>query len=193
MVNIESTNIHYNATLSLSPSGQLSGSVNYPHVPGEWTFQRVSVLSTGTFSFEVSVSEEGGQHLFDKKADTSFTITKQNAKVPPDLLVMSEITVETHEKVSVFEPFYINSTIKDQEGNLWTEECNIVINSNMTLYGETSKITRDGELEFKIYFKELGNAKVTILTCDGLTESFEVEVLPYTQKVTLISHVVNFI
>lgn len=193
MLNIESNNVHYNTTLSLSPSGQLTGSANYPHVPGEWTFQRVSILSPGNFTFKVSVSEEDGQYLFDKRADSYFLITKQNAKVPPDLLFMSEITIDTDVDVSVFEPFYINATIKDQEGSLWIEECNIVINSNMTLFGETSKITSDGEIQFKIYFKDVGFAKVTILTCDGLTESFEVEVLPYTQKVTLISHIVNSI
>lgn len=193
MVNLESTNMHYNTSIFLSPSGQITGSTNYPHVPGEWTFQRVSILSSGNFTFRAEVYEEGGQYLFEKSADKYFQITKQNAKVPSDLLVMTDIIVSTYANVSVFEPFYMNTSIKDQEGNAWIGECNVVVNANMTIYGETSKLATTGDLQFKIYFKDVGYTKVTILTCDGLTKSFYVTVLPYTQKVNLVSHIVFFI
>jgi hypothetical protein len=82
-------------------------------------------------------------------------------------------------------------TIEDQEENLWNQECNVVINSNMTIYGETSKIAYDGTVKFNVYFKEVGYAKVTVLTCDGLTVSFEMQVLPYTQKVSITPHIVT--
>ena len=92
--------------------------------------------------------------------------------------------------MSVFEAFIINATIKDQEDQLWSEECNVVVNSNMTIYGEISKIAYNGNLEFSVYFKEVGFAKVTILTCDGLAVSFEIEVLPYTQHVSIVPYIV---
>lgn len=171
----------------------MTGIKNYPQAHGEWTFQRVSILEKGNFYFEVIVKESvTGIEFLRLLSQRPYAIAEENAKVPNDLLVINEIEIECNEVVSVFEAFIINATIKDQEDQLWNEECNVVINSNMTIYGETSKIAYDGNLQFSVYFKEVGFAKVTILTCDGLATSFDVEVLPYTQSVSIVPNIVIF-
>ena len=191
--NIEKENGVYNVTLKLKPEADLSGIKNYPQAYGEWTFQRLSILEKGNFYFEVIVKEsETGAEILQLLSDRTYAISPENARVPDDLLVIAEIDTDCYEVVSAYEAFVINATINDQEGQLWKEECNVVINSNMTIYGETSKIAYDGFLQFSVYFKEVGFAKVTILTCDGLTESFEIEVLPYTQQVLITPNIVSF-
>ena len=191
--NLEKENGVYNVTLKLKPKAYLSGVKNYPQAYGEWTFQRLSILEQGNFYFEVIVEEsETGVEILELLSYRTYAISPENAKVPDDLLIINEIEVEYFETVSAFEAFVIDATIKDQEEQLWGEECNVVINSNMTIYGETSKIAYNGTLHFSVYFKEVGFAKVTILTCDGLTVSFEMEVLPYTQQVLITPNIVTF-
>lgn len=188
---IEKDNGKYSIVLSLSPEGLLSGKTSAEAMNGQYPFERITILSVGTFNFQITVSDESTNEVITSVLSTNtYLITNQTASVPGSLLQISDIDIKAPESVTVFEDFSVNVAIMDQEGNLWGDECTVVINANMTISGETKQVSKNGTFSFDIYFTETGTVSLTVLTCDSMTSSFIMTLLPCLQKVNVVEHIV---
>jgi hypothetical protein len=192
---LESHNGKYNFKLSLNPQGKLTGVYFANDVSASYSFEKVSILTPGEYRFVASVVDaEDNSVIYPAVTDDDlFTITSKNMFVPETFLKISSIEINTKPNATIFEDIVIDAIIKDQQGNPWSSECNIVVNANNTLYGESTQLSKNGTVRFNVFFKHTGTVMLTVLTCGSLTKSFTMTLLPYTQKIEVTSHIVGII
>ena len=180
--NLESDNGSYNISLAISPLGTLVWGGPALAVGGLVNFSNVAILDPGEFYIIAEADE-----ALEGKSEFSLIIA-----TPPLVLSSIEIECDMDFPTANFEIKLI-VVLKDQNGDIWKENCNVAIYSETEVYGEVVVESDLGYAEFEIVSKMAGDIVVYANTTTGLSNSTGITIYPFTIKYEISSFIVIFI
>lgn len=180
---IENSNQNYIITLSLTPSGTLSGVKTLTTVSGTTTFTSLRILSNGSFQITASCATLASIHSSQLTIENfAYSITIESSSVAP----------------SVNFDFTLTVTIKGEDLELFVNSCTLSLTETGgdTIGGTTSLTTSTGTASFTIFFATAGS-KIIQATCPAsgpspeVSNTISVTVLSLALKIESVSPIVT--
>ena len=187
---LENKNGVYNVSINLNPQGRLLIPYYNPRVKGVVTLKQVTVLTEGVFYFEALITGQELNTIY-LISESNYSVSLPGSSSENEKLVIKKIDLEYANITTVYKPYSVYAMIKDQNDNLWVEECNVVVNSDLKYSGQLSNTSSAALVKLEIFFMETGTALVSIVACNGLSTSFEVVVKDFTVKAKVFKFVVG--
>ena len=169
----------FNVELFLIPEGKVTSNSKGLAIKGVKVFNAVTILAPGEFRIGVNISEASGLSPEENPvvSNETWVITEKNAFIPESMLQLSYMEVKVgSDPITVFFPFNLTVKLFDQVNSTWLRTCQVNLTSDDEIFGETSQISDNGELEFTIYFTEKGKTKLTIISETGLQHEIQIQV-----------------
>lgn len=165
-------------TLSLSPTGGLSGTLTGTTSSGSVTFTGLRILSAGSFSVVAS---------FETMSSVSTSpLTIQN------FLYSIEIACGSDTQTVVF-PFTVTVTLKgeDDEVFIGTDTVTLTESGGSAIIGTASMSAVSGIASFLIYFTTSG-LKTIVATCNSFSVNLLLTLVEAKLKITNFTPIVKF-
>lgn len=169
---ILSTYHDFIVTVSLTPSGTITGSLSITSSSGLSSFSSLIITTVGNYNL-----------IFSAPGFTDV----QSANIQISALSLNSVTlVLSDTTISAYKTFTATVTLLDQRSGLWTTSTSITISGDKSIGGTLVQTTTSGSQIFSIYGKASGTLTLTA-TASGLTASKSILI----QQVHLIVSIVN--
>lgn len=168
----------YSVSLSLTPTGTISGTKIKNTSSGVVTFSNLRILSANTFILTASATGVGSD------VTTSFTVTN---------FVHTITATTTESTISANFAISITADIKGEDGNAFTSSATIILTVNTgTISGTVSRTTSTGQGVLSVYFTTIGT-KVITASCNSKTTTVTLVITVNILKIDTLTTTVFFI
>lgn len=166
----------FSITLSLSPTGSISGTVTSNTAGGTVTFSDLKITSVGAFTIE---------------ATNSIMLTGTSASYNIAVLALSTISIlSSNNSPSANVQFSLTCTLKDQVGSSWTSSTILTLTATKSFVGSNTVTTSTGSGVFSVYC--LTSGSVTFTVSSSVTGTITVNVLQDKLKIIQVTPAVLF-
>ena len=185
----------YCISVNLTSGGSLHGDTLACTSSTEYSFEGISIITAGNHSFLVTIYDPEDNFIISQTIhEQNFDISEEQANLPSNISYLSSIEIKSPlKKLTAFFDFILTIKIRDQNGELWTEECDVNLSSDSLLYGSTYNSTNTGILNFTLYLKEEGNISITAHGNNSINSTITIFLLPLIQKLLVTPYIVKFI
>lgn len=166
----------FSITLSLSPTGTISGTVTSNTSGGTFTFSNLKITSAGTYTVEAANTN------MLTGSSSSFTITA---------LALTTISISSsNSSPSANVQFSLTCTLKDQAGSSWTSSTILTLTATNSFVGSNSVTTATGSGVFTVYC--LNSGSITFTVSSTVTQTITLNILQDMLKIIQVTPAVLF-
>ena len=182
-------------TVSLEPEGKLFGNLTQTLQHSDFHFSNLTILSPGNYSIKLTLlTASHSTKLSSFTSSQKFQITTETSHLPKSSQKLTKVQIlSEHKEVNSFFDFSIQSKLFDQNNDLFRNDCEIGLISNISIYGETFKTSQTGFTEFIIYTSQSDSIKLWVTASGIISEGIQLSVLPLVVDLKVNDKIVSFI